>query len=53
MRKHFKAYCSGFPGAHELRAKLMETKNLEDTRKIVEEFLRQHPEIENPQSTTA
>ncbi|MDR3643237.1 MAG: tRNA-dihydrouridine synthase [Candidatus Doudnabacteria bacterium] len=39
MRKHFKAYCSGFPGAHELRAKLMETKNLEETRIIVEEYL--------------
>jgi nifR3 family TIM-barrel protein len=40
MRKHFKAYASGFDGAHELRAKLMETKNLAETRLIVEEFLR-------------
>lgn len=39
MRKHFKAYCSGFPGAHELRAKLMETKNLEETKSLVEEYL--------------
>jgi tRNA-dihydrouridine synthase len=39
MRKHFKAYSSGFDGAHELRAKLMVAKDLEETKKIVEEFL--------------
>jgi len=39
MRKHFKAYASGFPGAQELRMKLMETKNYEETKKIVEEYL--------------
>jgi len=40
MRKHFKAYASGFDGAHELRAKLMETKNLAETRLIIEEYLK-------------
>ncbi len=40
MRKHFKAYASGFDGAHELRAKLMETKNLEETEVIVKDYLR-------------
>ncbi len=40
MRKHFKAYASGFPGSHELRAKLMEAKNLEETEKITNEFLQ-------------
>ena len=40
MRKHFKAYCSGFDGAHELRAKLMETKNLPETEEIVREFVK-------------
>ena len=40
MRKHFKAYCSGFPGAAELRAKLMETHNVEETRKIVEDYFK-------------
>jgi nifR3 family TIM-barrel protein len=40
MRKHFKAYCSGFDGAHELRAKLMETKNLPETEEIVEGYLK-------------
>lgn len=39
MRKHFKAYASGFDGASELRAKLMEAQNLEETKKIVTEFL--------------
>ena len=39
MRKHFKAYASGFDGAAELRAKLMETKSLEETKKVVKEFL--------------
>jgi nifR3 family TIM-barrel protein len=38
MRKHFKAYCSGFPGASELRAKLMEAKNLEETKQIIAEY---------------
>lgn len=39
MRKHFKAYCSGFDGAGELRAKLMETKNLPETEEIVKEYM--------------
>ena len=40
MRKHFKAYASGFDGAHELRAKLMETKNLPEVREIVREYFK-------------
>lgn len=39
MRKHFKAYCSGFPGAAELRAKLMETQNVQETKTIITEYL--------------
>jgi tRNA-dihydrouridine synthase len=39
MKKHFKAYCSGFDDAKELRIKLMGTKNAGEVRKIVEEFL--------------
>lgn len=38
MRKHFKAYAGGFPGCHELRAKLMESKNLAEARQIVQDF---------------
>lgn len=43
MRKHFKAYCSGFLGAHELRAKLMEVKSFEETKTIVQEYLKTAP----------
>ena len=39
MRKHFKAYCSGFEGSAELRAKLMEAVDLEETKKIVGEYI--------------
>ena len=36
MKKHFKAYCTGFRGAKELRMKLMdEAKNASDVRTIV------------------
>lgn len=36
MKKHFKAYCTGFAGAKELRVKLMdEAKNAADVRAIV------------------
>ncbi len=40
MRKHFKAYASGFLGAHELRAKLLQTKNLPEAEEIVRNFLQ-------------
>lgn len=39
MKKHFKAYCSGFDGAKELRIKLMEAENASDVRKITEAFV--------------
>ena len=35
MKKHFKAYVTGFPGAKELRAKLMVTKNAAEVKKIL------------------
>jgi nifR3 family TIM-barrel protein len=40
MKKHFKAYCSGFDGAKELRTKLMETENAKEAEKIVKEYLK-------------
>lgn len=40
MKKHFKAYVTGFPGAKELRMKLMETENAKEVEKIVRDFLR-------------
>lgn len=39
MKKHFKAYVEGFPGAKELRMQLMETKTAAEVEKIIEEFL--------------
>ncbi len=43
MKKHFKAYVTGFDGAKELRIRLMETKDASDVRKIVEEFEKLSP----------
>lgn len=40
MKKHFKAYVNGFEGAKELRAKLMETKNSKEVKRIVDNFLK-------------
>ncbi len=39
MKKHFKAYCTGFAGAKELRIQLMETKNAQEVEAIVQKFL--------------
>ncbi|MFA6475818.1 MAG: tRNA-dihydrouridine synthase [Candidatus Paceibacterota bacterium] len=39
MRKHFKAYVTGFKGALALRAKLMETQNADEVEKIIKDFL--------------
>lgn len=41
MKKHFKAYAEGFPGAKELRIQLMEAEDARGVEKVVEEFLRQ------------
>jgi nifR3 family TIM-barrel protein len=41
MKKHYKAYCTGFLGAKELRLQLMETKNSTEVEKIVKDFLTQ------------
>ncbi len=40
MKKHFKAYVNDFPGAKELRAKLMETNNSKEVEKIINDFLK-------------
>jgi tRNA-dihydrouridine synthase len=39
MKKHFKAYVNDFPGAKELRIKLMETENAGEVRKMINDFL--------------
>jgi nifR3 family TIM-barrel protein len=39
MKKHFKAYVTGFDGAKELRIELMGAENAGEVKKIVEKFL--------------
>lgn len=40
MKKHYKAYVTGFDGAKELRAKLMETGSGKEVEEIVKEYLK-------------
>lgn len=42
MKKHFKAYASGFDEAKELRIKLMSVNNALDVQEIVDEWLSRH-----------
>lgn len=39
MKKHFKAYAEGFPGAKELRMELMETRNAKEVERAAERFI--------------
>ena len=40
MKKHYKAYCHGFPLAKELRIKLMDAPDVATVSDIVDEFLK-------------
>ncbi len=40
MKKHFKAYVSGWDGAKELRVKLMEVDNVNQVEEIVKDYLK-------------
>jgi tRNA-dihydrouridine synthase len=40
LKRFFKIYTSGFPGAHQIRARLMEANSNEDVRMILEEVKR-------------
>lgn len=40
MKKHYKAYVSGWPGAADLRHKLMETVTIEEVEDIVDCYLK-------------
>src|SRR3972149_722965 len=40
MKKHYKAYVTGWDGAQELRMKLMEAKNTGEVSSIVNEYLK-------------
>ncbi len=42
MKKHYKAYVSGFNGAKELRIKLMEAERYEDIEREVKHFLKEY-----------
>ncbi len=42
MKKHYKAYVDGFPGAKELRIKLMDSKDAAEIKETVESFLEGH-----------
>ncbi len=39
MKKHYGAYATGFPGAKELRIRLMETRSASEVAAVVAEFL--------------
>lgn len=43
MKKHYKAYVHGFPGAHELRTTLMEAKTSDEMEEVVNRFFAEHP----------
>jgi tRNA-dihydrouridine synthase len=40
MKKHYKAYVNGFPGAVDLRIKLMETNSYAEIEPIITDFLK-------------
>jgi tRNA-dihydrouridine synthase len=42
MKKHYKAYVGGFPGAAEFRASLMLQDTPEAVEKLVQQFLASH-----------
>ncbi len=42
MKKHYKAYVGGFPGAAALRAKLMEQNSAEEVGQVVHDFLKEN-----------
>lgn len=47
MKKHYKAYVSGFDGAKELRVELMEAADIPTIKKLIQRFLEIHPEVKN------
>jgi nifR3 family TIM-barrel protein len=41
MKKHYKAYVEGFPGAKELRMKLMDAQNAKEVEEIIKAFMKE------------
>jgi tRNA-dihydrouridine synthase B len=52
MKKHYKAYVNGFPGAHELRAALMEARHSGEIETVVNTFMSAHPDLRTWTSDT-
>lgn len=46
MKKHYKAYVHGFPGAQELRTELMESKTINEIEHVVNTFVSKHGELQ-------
>jgi tRNA-dihydrouridine synthase len=44
MKKHYKAYVTGFDGAKELRVQLMESHSFDEIKKHVDSWLIENPE---------
>ena len=45
MKKHYKSYVEDFPGAKELRAELMETRNADEIEDKVNAFLKKKSSV--------
>jgi len=45
MKKHYKGYVHGFPGAKELRQKLMEADSYGDLETLVTDWMIKNPEL--------
>lgn len=45
LHRFFKIYVKGFPGANDLRVKLMNTKSTNEVRAILNEFLQENPTV--------
>lgn len=45
LRKHLAWYCKGMENAVSLRVQLLRTKNVEETKKIVNEFIKSEPSL--------
>lgn len=52
MKKHYKAYAEGFPGARELRAHLMEAADAEEVATLTEAFIHENPSVLQETSAT-
>lgn len=51
MKKHFKAYAEGFPGAKELRMKLMDTSSAAEVEEVIRNFTAGQHKIKLPSYT--